>query len=346
MGRHHDSKKKEEAWKEKKQERRQKGQRGGHASAHWKTLEGQLLRIGLRCKQITGDGNCFFRAISDQIHGDEKGHKTIRDAICNHMSQHAEEFKLFVEDDESWEDYLGRMRKDGTWAGQIELVVASRVFSLKLHIHQHSLPVWVITEPSSSKPVHLAFEDDHYNSVRMLNDFSDSPPAPINPTLGSSAPEEDSSSIRRGMWGEDEEKAVSQGTGCKDQALVQKFLLESNGDVDIAIERLIEHLSRQEEAQEVEVEKEKITEEVTEDKEGGPSGTKVEEAGIQLRSKEGKALSKIEKKLKKGKMSLEDVRCSCGSGKKTKNCCGRRKEVEELPPAALDLEIALKTLVL
>lgn len=207
MGKH-DAKKREDAWKEKKQEKRQKASRGGHQSSHWKTLEGQLKSIGLRMKQITGDGNCFFRALSDQLHGRESDHKAIRDAICNYMKINEEEFKLFVEDDEPWDEYLGRMRKDGTWAGQIELVVASRVLSLKLHIHQPSAPVWIISESLTGKPVHLAYEDDHYNSVRMIDDFSDAPPTPITPILSSkNEQEDDSSSIRRGLWIEDDEKA-------------------------------------------------------------------------------------------------------------------------------------------
>ena len=348
MGGKHETKKNES------KKSRQKASRGGHASSLWKSLESQIERMGLRIKQITGDGNCFFRSISDQLYGHENEHRAIRKVIVGHMDENKDEYSLFVEDDEPWSDYIGRMRKDGTWAGQIEVIVASKIFCMTINIHQPSLPIWIIScDSPQTKSIHLAFEDDHYNSVRMTDDYSDSAPAPIVPNLGAAGPDESSASsadalIRRGLWGEEEEKAVSQATGCREKDLVQKMLAASRGNVDGAIEALIEHLSsRLEEEEELKGEEIKKEEEEVKDE---PVDLKKEEDS-QDRSKgkkESKSSSRIEKKLKKGKMSLGDVRCSCGSGKKTKNCCGRKEEADQVSSERKNgvEALSLKTLIL
>ena len=51
-----------------------------------------------------GDGNCFFRAISDQLDGNENNHAEIRHRVCDTLEAMAELFQPFCEDeDESWE---------------------------------------------------------------------------------------------------------------------------------------------------------------------------------------------------------------------------------------------------
>lgn len=126
--------------------------------------------------------------------------------------------------------------------------------------------------------------------------------------------------------------------------------------MESAIEALIEHLSRQGEVEAVDTEAERHQANEEKDAigdkrdegEGRLSNEEVvEDASGSKQKKIGKASARIEKKLKRGKMTLDDFRCLCGSGKKTKNCCGRKKDGNEAhPPEQRGIEIALKTLVL
>ncbi len=60
----------------------QQGKRGKDAWAFGTdNLEAELALVGLRVKQITGDGNCFFRAISDQLEGKECLHGKLRQQV-------------------------------------------------------------------------------------------------------------------------------------------------------------------------------------------------------------------------------------------------------------------------
>ncbi len=48
------------------------------------------------------------------------------------MEQNKFDFMPFVEDDERWEEYITRMRKDAQWGGYHELVAASRLIVICL----------------------------------------------------------------------------------------------------------------------------------------------------------------------------------------------------------------------
>lgn len=83
------------------------------------------------------DGNCLFRALSDQLyrdHGDRNA--DVRSEVCDFLEGHEEDFSVFLvldedEDDEDaadFETYVYNMRQDGDWGGNLELVAAARLY--------------------------------------------------------------------------------------------------------------------------------------------------------------------------------------------------------------------------
>ncbi|GAB4817132.1 hypothetical protein N2152v2_004178 [Parachlorella kessleri] len=100
----------------------------------------------------------------------------------------------------------------------------------------------------SSPTLHLSYHDgQHYNSVRLASDFSPGPPKPIGltPSLADltvlSAQQQQRESPH---WGEAEVERVMAGTGCGSRSRAGQALESSGGDVDQAIELLIEQLAR------------------------------------------------------------------------------------------------------
>ena len=74
--------------------------------------------------------------------------------------------------------------------------------------------------------MHVAYHDgEHYNSVRLANDFDPGPAAAIPASAGAEL-------RRQRTWGGNEEHRVSQGTGCDDLGAVQGALQETGGNVD------------------------------------------------------------------------------------------------------------------
>ena len=151
-------------------------------------MRAQLRDIGLRVEPMAADGNCFFRALSDQRWGDDSHHAALRRDVVEYMKRNREAFEPFVEDDEKWDSYVARMSEDGAWAGNVELQAASVVCFANLCVHQAGQPRWEITNyPLADRFFHVAYQDgDHYNSVRLAEDrycdrYCDGDPSPGGP---------------------------------------------------------------------------------------------------------------------------------------------------------------------
>lgn len=134
-------------------------------------MRAQLRDLGLRMEPVAADGNCFFRALSDQRWGDDSHHAALRHDVVEYMKKNREAFEPFIEDDEKWDSYVARMSEDGAWAGNVELQAASVVCFANLCVHQAGQPRWEITNyPLADRFFHVAYQDgDHYNSVRLAD---------------------------------------------------------------------------------------------------------------------------------------------------------------------------------
>ena len=95
----------------------------------------QLAQYGLRLKEIGGDGNCLFRAIADQLEGNEKVHRKYRADAIEYIEANKNDFIPFIEDDETIDQYLDEMRKDGVWGGQLEIQALSMMYKFNIIVH-------------------------------------------------------------------------------------------------------------------------------------------------------------------------------------------------------------------
>ena len=72
-------------------------------------------------RDVEGDGNCMFRAISDYLDGNEKNHMNYRKLAVRAMNENRDFFSLFVEDDITFDEFLDLAMEDGEWGGNLEL---------------------------------------------------------------------------------------------------------------------------------------------------------------------------------------------------------------------------------
>lgn len=73
--------------------------------------------MGLYASSTVGDGNCQFRALSDQLYGTPNLHLSIRSSVCDFLEQKMERYKLFVDEDSvrgGFLGHVGNMRRQGT----------------------------------------------------------------------------------------------------------------------------------------------------------------------------------------------------------------------------------------
>lgn len=129
---------------------------------------------GYVIEYIDADGNCLFRSISDQLYQTQDRHSEIRQQVMDFIEQNSEHFELFIEDDESFVDYLNRMRRNGEWGGHQELYAASQVLNINIHVHQLDAPQFLLPASGRGKnptirDIHLSYHGEyHYNSLKQI----------------------------------------------------------------------------------------------------------------------------------------------------------------------------------
>jgi len=147
-----------------------------------KAFKNQLAKLGLHIRIVQGDGNCLFRSIADQLYGGELEHVALRAKTVEHMRENENDFKFFITDDVTYEDYLNEMGDLGEWGGNLELQALSIVCEVNFIIHRLKEPCYEIRNFDLSQPlIHLSYHNgDHYNSVRLKDDLQyDEPAKPI-----------------------------------------------------------------------------------------------------------------------------------------------------------------------
>ncbi|KAK4790899.1 hypothetical protein SAY86_031312 [Trapa natans] len=299
----------------------------------------QLDALGLKIVQVTADGNCFFRALADQLEGSEDEHGKYRSMVVQYIKKNRETFEPFIEDEVPFDEYCQTMENDGTWAGHMELQAASLVTRSNICIHQNMSPRWYIRnfEQPGYRMIHLSYHDEeHYNSVRLKEDPGDGPARPVaikaDSDLSSSSCQA-KSELKKSKGGPGKNmvdagsvKIVMAGSGCENAEKVEQILEQMAGDVDAAIEYLV-----------AEQETEEISEEIS--LSNCPAETSYDDAvhGISEQSKEKNEndtirqdswTNSIKQTHKDNNMLPEDKKiprnkaCPCGSKKKYKSCCG------------------------
>ena len=76
-------------------------------------LTKQLRALGLYAADTLGDGNCLFRALSDQLYGTPSYHLRLRQEICDWIAAHQSRYEPFVEDERGFDAHLQCMRQQG-----------------------------------------------------------------------------------------------------------------------------------------------------------------------------------------------------------------------------------------
>ncbi|KAI8500353.1 hypothetical protein Bbelb_219190 [Branchiostoma belcheri] len=107
-----------------------KGKDDAYEDSHRRRrLSARVYELGLTFRaEVPGDGNCMFHAVSDQVfrsEGKHIGHQQLRKQAAEHLRRNpcnadGDHLSKFVSN-QSWEEYLETMSRDGTWGDHIVL---------------------------------------------------------------------------------------------------------------------------------------------------------------------------------------------------------------------------------
>ena len=106
-------------------------------------LANQLDTLGLELREITADGNCMFRAVSDQMVGTDDNYRKLRQNTCLYIMKNKAHFLPFIgESDDEFKRFIKYLNTDGVFGGHEALVAMSRENNVMIGIHQVGEPVW------------------------------------------------------------------------------------------------------------------------------------------------------------------------------------------------------------
>ncbi|KAM0000893.1 putative ubiquitinyl hydrolase 1 [Helianthus debilis subsp. tardiflorus] len=142
------------------------------------TLDHQRLLDRLQLYQLVeskvqGDGNCQFRALSDQVYRTAEHHKFVRQQIVNQLKLHADIYEGYVP--MPYSDYLKNMAKVGEWGDHVTLQAAADLYGIKIFvITSFKDTCYIEIVPSvqrSNRVIFLSFwAEVHYNSILPVED--------------------------------------------------------------------------------------------------------------------------------------------------------------------------------
>ncbi|KAL5662867.1 hypothetical protein ACJX0J_022975, partial [Zea mays] len=136
-------------------------------SDHQRLLD-RLVVYGLVDLKVKGDGNCQFRALSDQFYRTPEHHRFVRQQVVKQLESHPEIYAGYVPMD--YREYLKKMSKSGEWGDHVTLQAAADSYGVKIFIltsfrdtcYIEILPV----VEKSRRVICLSFwAEVHYNSI-------------------------------------------------------------------------------------------------------------------------------------------------------------------------------------
>ena len=102
-------------------------------------IKNNLEKLNFFIKKIEGDGNCMFRAVSDQIYGNEEYHYIIREKCMKYLLIERKFFSQFVEGgDKEFDNYINMKSKLGVWGDDVELQAISEIYNRPIEIYSGS----------------------------------------------------------------------------------------------------------------------------------------------------------------------------------------------------------------
>lgn len=146
-------------------------------------FEKKLRKKGLTIMKMGEDGACLFRAVADQVYGDEEMHSLVRKLCCDYMIKNSDYFSQYVTED--FNQYVNRKRRDHIQGNHVELQALSELFARPIEVyHYNSEPMNIFQSGqededqiivNNSDPIRLSYhtpggltDSGHYNSVRPV----------------------------------------------------------------------------------------------------------------------------------------------------------------------------------
>ncbi|RZB61149.1 OTU domain-containing protein isoform B [Glycine soja] len=128
---------------------------------------------GLCEVKVSGDGNCQFRALSDQLYRSPEHHKHVRKEIVKQLKDHRSLYECYVP--MKYKKYHKKMAKTAEWGDHVTLQAAADKFSAKICLLTSFRDTCFIEimplYQAPQRELWLSFWSEvHYNSLYEIRD--------------------------------------------------------------------------------------------------------------------------------------------------------------------------------
>ncbi|KAI4348413.1 hypothetical protein L6164_009139 [Bauhinia variegata] len=148
------------------------------ASMDHQRLLQRLNMYGLCEVKVSGDGNCQFRALSEQMYRSPEYHKHVRKDIVKQLKENRSLYESYVP--MKYKRYYKKVAKSGEWGDHITLQAAADKFAAKICLltsFRETCFIEIMPQHQAPKcELWLSFWSEvHYNSLYEIRD------APVQP---------------------------------------------------------------------------------------------------------------------------------------------------------------------
>ena len=135
----------------------------------------RLAAVGLKPVDVGGQGDCFFKSVSHQIHGEAAMHFNIRMAGIRYLRDHPERF-IHSLANETWVSYINRMSTRGPWCDNLIIQAVANALNCVIHIvsseicsQSHSIIISPLSEDRRNNYITIGYLSGlHYVSTEPL----------------------------------------------------------------------------------------------------------------------------------------------------------------------------------
>ncbi|KAM7428611.1 OTU domain-containing protein 5 [Porites harrisoni] len=128
---------------------------------------------GFIVKKMGQDGACLFRAVADQVYGDQEMHSEVRRHCMDYMLKNADYFSQYVTED--FNGYIKRKREIHCHGNHIEMQAMCEMYNRTIEVYQYStepINIFHSSYKTDYEPIRLSYNGIHYNSVLNPNEPS------------------------------------------------------------------------------------------------------------------------------------------------------------------------------
>lgn len=131
-----------------------------------------LTNLGYEVKPMHEDGACLFRAIADQVYGDQEMHYVVRSHCMDYIVQNKDFFAPYVTED--FDKYVARKRQWHVHGNHLEIQAMSEMYNRRIEVYCYRIePINIFSgltgrgaHGRTYEPIRLSYHRMcHYNSI-------------------------------------------------------------------------------------------------------------------------------------------------------------------------------------